>query len=335
MTQVPDDRIEPMAAEVNDDDRALMLRAAWCYFVEEQTQADIAKALGVSRFRINRALAECRRLGLVEIRITSPLASCAALERQIVSAFGVREAIIVPSPTDPNRSHVMIAAGLARYLSERIADPAMRVFGFGWGQTMKETLRFLRPADRPDATIVTLLGTLAHSAEENSIEIIARAGRLLGAERTYMTAPIYADTPEARYVLTGQSFFASVVATILASDVACFAVGTVSDRSLLVRHALPKGVDVEDIAAAGAVGDILGTFIDARGRPVDHPINRQLIGPGLDELRSMKSLVLASGGPEKIAVLTGALRSGLIDVLVSDEETMREVLRRHQETSAS
>ena len=44
----------------------------------------------------------------------------------------------------------------------------------------------------------------------------------------------------------------------------------------------------------------------------------------------MKSLVLASGGPEKEDVLLGALRTGLVDVLISDETTMRAVLSRQR-----
>ena len=57
---------------------ALMLRAAWHYFIEERTQADIAEMLGVTRFRVNRMLAECRAEGHVRVEITAPLASCVA-----------------------------------------------------------------------------------------------------------------------------------------------------------------------------------------------------------------------------------------------------------------
>lgn len=320
---------ERHAAElVADADRALMLRAAWLYFVEERTQAEIADVLGLTRFRVNRMLAECRAEGHVRVEVTAPLASCIALEREVTDAFGLSDAVVVPTPVDPTRTHAMVGAGLARYMSARIADPAAQVFGIGWGQTLREMLRFLRPVDRPGTKIVTLLGTLPKSSEENAIEIIGKLGRMLRAERYYMTAPIYADTPEARYVLTGQQFYTSVRELILATDVACFAAGDMSDASLLIRLGLPRGTDPAEIAATGAVGDLLGTFIDIDGAPVDHPINRQLIGPSFADLKSMNSLVLASGGAQKADVITGALRSGLIDVLVCDEATVRTVIAR-------
>ncbi len=314
--------------QIADREHALMLRAAWLYFIEEQTQASIADALGLSRFRINRMLAEARERGLVRVEVTAPLASCVELERRAMTAFGLRDAVVVPSPVEPTRTHAMIGAGLARYMSAQIADPELKVFGFGWGQTLREMLRFLRPTARPEARIVALLGALPRSSEENAIDIIGKIGRLLSAERYYMTAPIYTDTPEARYVLTGQQFYASVLEMILRADVACFAAGDMSEASLLIRHALPKGIAAQDLIAAGAVGDVLGTFIDIDGAPIDHPVNRQLVGPGLGDLKTMKSLVMASGGAGKVDVITGALRTGLIHALVTDEATMRAVLAR-------
>lgn len=319
---------------VADREQALLLRAAWLYFIEEQTQATIADALGLSRFRVNRMLAEARASGLVRVEVTTPMASCVALERRAMETFGLRDAVVVPSPLMPDGTHAMIGAGLARYMSAQIADPHLNIFGFGWGQTMREMLRYMRPVPRPECRIVTLLGALPRSSEENAIDIIGKIGRLLSAERYYMTAPIYTDTPEARYVLTGQQFYASVLDLILRTDVACFAAGDMSDASLLIRHALPKGVTADDLVAAGAVGDFLGTFIDIDGVAVDHPVNRQLVGPGLADLAAMKTLVMASGGPGKVDVVTGALRTGLVHVLVTDEATMSAVLARSGDAAA-
>lgn len=322
LSQLPDED------RVADPDHALMLRAAWLYYIEGHTQGKIADVLGVGRFRVNRMLAECRNEGYVRVEVTAPLASCVALENEAVSAFGLREAVVVPSPVDPARTHAMVGAGLARHMAGRLADPATKVLGIGWGQTMREMQRFLAPCHRPDMKIVTMLGALPRSSQDNSIEIIGKLGQMLGAERYYMTGPIFADTPAARYVLAAQPFFTSVLELIVGADMACFAVGDMNETSLLIRHALPQGVETGELVAAGAVGDLLGTFIDIDGRPIDHPINRQLLGPDLAQLRNMKSLVLASGGAEKVDVITGALRTGAIDVLVCDAATIRTVLAR-------
>ena len=110
------------------------------------------------------------------------------------------------------------------------------------------------------------------------------------------------------------------------ADVACFAVGDVSSNSILVQEGLPREISPESIREAGAVGDLLGNFIDIHGNVVDHTINRQLVGLSLEELKQIKTVVMASGGDDKVAVITGALRTGVVDILVCDEKTANSVL---------
>ena len=333
MTGPSERTLEPEVAA----DRASvdLVRAAWLYYVGQATQSEIADALGLTRFRVNRMLADCRAEGLVRVEITSPLAPCVELERRAIDAFGLTDAVIVPAPLSPGRLKPMIGAGLAGYLSTKLEDRDMSALGVGWGGTMREMIRHLKPTERPDLSIVTLLGALPRASEENSIEIISRLRRMLSAQCHYMTAPIYADTPEARYVLTAQPFYEEVLDRILAADIACFAVGDMTDDSLILRYALPKGITTDDLLEAGAVGDVLGIFLDAAGSPVDHPVNRQIIGPGLDDLKHMRSLVLASGGPGKVAIMTAALKAGVIDVLVTDQDTILALLADHAEVDST
>ena len=50
----------------------LMYAAAAQYYLDDATQADIAKRLGVSRATVSRLLTEARRQGMVEIRVHRP-----------------------------------------------------------------------------------------------------------------------------------------------------------------------------------------------------------------------------------------------------------------------
>jgi len=58
------------------DDKHTEVRAAWLYFMEGLTQAEIARRLGTTRLRINRILVDARRNGLVGITLNAELASC-------------------------------------------------------------------------------------------------------------------------------------------------------------------------------------------------------------------------------------------------------------------
>ena len=104
-------------------------------------------------------------------------------------------------------------------------------------------------------------------------------------------------------------------------------VGDLSSRSLLIRYGLPGDVEPESLRRAGAVGDIIGQFLDADGNPVDHPINRRVLAPGVAILKKIPLVVVASGGATKTAIIAAVLRARLASVLVCDEKTAVGALR--------
>jgi DNA-binding transcriptional regulator LsrR (DeoR family) len=94
-----------------------------------------------------------------------------------------------------------------------------------------------------------------------------------------------------------------------------------------MRDGLPSDVTMEELVRAGGVGDILGTIIDARGRPIDHRINERVIGITLDDLGPIPNVILAAGGPHKVAVIRAVLGLGHIDTFVTDEGTATALLQ--------
>ncbi len=85
---------------VPDPEEQLATRAAWLYFVGDSTQAQIAKKLGLTRQRVNRLLAYAREHGLVQVSVSGKLANCVALEHELTRAYGLKDAVVVPSPGD-------------------------------------------------------------------------------------------------------------------------------------------------------------------------------------------------------------------------------------------
>lgn len=76
-----------------------------------------------------------------------------------------------------------------------------------------------------------------------------------------------------------------------------------------------------------AVGDILGYFLQADGRPVEGlEIHRELLGVTLDELAQLPTIVGVAGGEEKAQAIYAALIGKRINGLVTEETTARAVL---------
>jgi lsr operon transcriptional repressor len=311
---------------LSGSDEQLQVRVAWLYHMEDLTQAEIATRLGLTRLRVNRILSECRVSGLVRVHLASRLESCVALEARLVRDFGLADAVIVPTPEDATKLPGLLGMAAGDYLSRYLTKTAVSMFGVGWGVTLRETIRHIAQADLPDLGVTAMMGGLTQGLDLNTFETAGELARRLNARCTYLAAPIYAGSAQSRDTLVALDVFAEVFARIGAVDLALLSLGDLSPRSLLVRHGLPNDVTVRELRAAGAVGDVLGQFLDVTGRPIDHPINDRVIGLPSAKLAEVRHVVLAAGGRNKTAVIAAALRGGIPRVLVADEDTARAAL---------
>ncbi|TCR65285.1 sugar-binding transcriptional regulator [Bosea sp. BK604] len=308
------------------EDPQTQVRAAWLYYREGLTQAEIAERLKLTRLRVNRLLVEARGSGLVNITINSALESCVRLEHALVAAFGLKHAIVVPSPADPGQIAAQIGKAAGEFVSGIVEEKPSGIFGVGWGGTLRETVRHVRAGQHRALAVTSMMGGLTYGIEINTFEIASRFAGLWEAECHYLAAPIYAGTPQSRDTILAQDVFEAAFARIRATDVAILSAGDLSERSLLMRYGLPGDVGAAELVEAGAVGDVLGQFIDRDGHSIAHPINRRAIALPLAELSQIPTVILASGGLNKAAVIAASMRSRLASVLITDEDTAAAVL---------
>ncbi|MGL4321744.1 MAG: sugar-binding transcriptional regulator [Paracoccaceae bacterium] len=309
-----------------DAEERFLAQVAWAYHVEGLTQEKVAEKLGATRLRVNKSLAEARRLGLVRITFNTAYAACAELEAGLMDRFGLAKAYVAPAPADAKDVQMVVGAGLGHVLSEVLADQGVRLFGMSWGNTLNIATRFVAAFERPDLEVISVMGGLTRGSDLNSFEITTRLADLLGAQHSYFTAPLYAGSRAARDTIMGLDVFQEVIGKLRSVDAMAMAAGDLSQRSLLMRDALPADTTIEQLVSAGGVGDVLGTVIDAQGRPIDHPINERVIGIGLPDLAAIPNVILAAGGAYKVRVIRAMLRHGSINTLVTDEATAQALL---------
>lgn len=309
-----------------DEEERFLARVAWAYHVENLTQGEVATKLGVTRLKVNKALAAARKRGLIRITFDTAYAPCIELEGRLCARFGLARAHVAPRPELEDDVQASVGAALGSVLGDVLADPAVKLFGMSWGNTLNLATRFTPPLDRGDLEIVSVMGGLTRGSELNSFEITTRLAHLVGARHSFFTAPLYAGSRASRDTIMGLDVFTEVLDKIRSADAIALAAGDMSKRSLLMRDALPGDVTMAELVALGAVGDVLATVIDARGRPIDHPINERVIGMGLHDLQRIPNVILAAGGMHKVAVLRGVLATGVVDTLVTEEGTAERLL---------
>ncbi len=84
------------------------------------------------------------------------------------------------------------------------------------------------------------------------------------------------------------------------------------------------------------MGDLLGVFLEANGKPVDHPLNERVLSLTPEQLTSVKHSILASGGWYKVDIIRAILRGGYVKRLVTDENCaaglLRDEIQRHNKS---
>jgi DNA-binding transcriptional regulator LsrR (DeoR family) len=305
-------------AAAPDAEQELQARVAWFYYVGDLTQQEIADRLGMTRVRVNRLLAAGRQSGLLQITINSAIASCVELEQRLVARYGIEAAVVVPTPDTEALVRDAIGVGAGTWLARSVKDGD--TLAMGWGRTLRCVIRSFPKTRLSSASVVSLQGGLSHCSRINSFELVSDLADKIGADRYFFAAPIYASSEGARDTFLEQDAIRETYRKAVAADLALVTVGDM-DESLVVTYGFDRPEQVAALKAAGAVGDLLGHFLDADGAPVDHQLNRRTVAVSLADLRRIRRLALVSGGARKTAIMRAALRGGYVKVLVTDEET--------------
>ena len=92
---------------------------------------------------------------------------------------------------------------------------------------------------------------------------------------------------------------------------------------LAASHIL--GDDLGELLAQGAVGSMNSRFFNADGQPVDH-LDRRTVAIEWSALAAIPQVIAIAAGKAKATAVKAAIRSGTIDVLITDEGTAKAIL---------
>jgi DNA-binding transcriptional regulator LsrR (DeoR family) len=288
------------------------------------TQEQIARFMNISRAKVIRLLSSARDNGIVRIRIEDRASEQIALERQLIAAFGLADAIVVPAPADEAEITTVVGHAAGTYLTDQVKD-GMSV-GVGWGATLHMSLKALGGQPCQRLSVVSLLGGMTHSRAVNPSAVARRIADAFGADCYQLTAPVMVADESVRAALWSEPGLRELLERARRVDLALVSVGDVSEEATLFRQGLLPRSALASLQAAGAVGDVLCHFIDAEGKVVDHPVNRRVVAVDLDDLRRVPRIVVAAGGRRKVAAIRAALKGTGAGVLITEEGAARGLL---------
>lgn len=307
------------------DPELLTVRVAELYYDENKTQDEIGGLLKLTRWKVGRLLSQARERGIVRIEIVHPRARRLTLERDLVDRFGLTDAIVVPTPSGPDELRTHVGQAAADYLAS--LRPVPRTLGISWGRTLSDIADRLEQGWATGVTVVQINGGVSlnkrrGTAANTAVTIAQKAN----GHATLLPSPAILERVETKLAIEGDRTVAGVLELASSANAYLFSAGVADESSVLVDSGYLAPADVIELVRKGAVGDVVGRYIDANGNIVDPGLDERTVGVSLDQLRAARTAIFVVDGEAKHAVARAIVTSGLCTVIVTDEETAKALM---------
>nr|WP_319514833.1 sugar-binding transcriptional regulator [uncultured Cohaesibacter sp.] len=307
----------------------LIARVAQLYHVEGRRQADIAKHLRISQATISRLLKKAQEEEIVRTTIVAPSGTFVELEDELRQKYGLSEAIVVEASED-RQSTIMdrIGESAAHFLEVSLQKD--EVIGVSsWSETILRMVDNIHPMRSGLAKFVvqTLGGMGDPTVQTHATQLTSRLARLTGAEARLLTAPGVAQSREAKLVLLGDPYVRETMELFNRITLAIVGIGATEPSSMLARSGNTfSSNELAELTDAGAVGDMSLRFFDRDGKVIKTPLDERVIGMPLEDLAKVDRVIALAGGESKTEAIHGALKTGCLDVLITDNFTACRLL---------
>ena len=303
-----------------------LTRMASHYYLEGKTQIEVARTLGISRQKVQRLLRQARELGIVEINIRSLNSVLLDFEKQLKSQFKLKDVIVAASHPAETERRQSVARAAAGYLEHHLADGM--VVTVGMGRNTGEIPNFYHPSRSINCTFVSAMGSSPHVGESiNPNDICQKLAANSKGRALHLHAPAYVESKQVRDILFAQEAVGPILSKAKKADIAVVGIGTPSDDATLVRMDCISLPEAKKMANGGAVGDVLGVYFDIAGRLIDPDMHGHLVGLTLEDLRNTHTVIAVVSEKGKSKAILGALRTGVIHVLITESDNAMEVMR--------
>jgi len=306
----------------------LIYLCATMYYLEHKTQNEIAKELNISRPKVSRLLSRAREEGIVHITVNDPFSSVGGLAKALKEKLGLAAIVVVPGERgSQDQIRKRLGYGAAQYLEDALQRGD--TLGIGWGRTLYNVAKALKPNIKKDLSIVPLMGGLGQVPPSFQVHALARmfTENFGGVWRT-LYVPAIVDDPIAQKVLLASRDVARIVDAWSELSVVILGIGNIElspDVRMLFADYLDDDV-LDKLKKSKAVGDICMRFYDLHGAPVESGL-QGVISIELEQVKKVPRRIGVAGGAEKARAILGAIWGDYINILITDETAASEMLK--------
>lgn len=300
-------------------EKVLMSEVATLYYKKNMTQQEIAEVLHLSRQTVSKLLSDAVEEKIVEIIIHDPEKDCKELEERICATFGIRKCVVC-SVSGRNESvhRLMTVQAAVDYILPMIKKGNQKI-ALSWGRTIQELIQNLPNLSTTGNTVFPLFGaTDNENSYFSSNELARKMADKLDATPKCAWFPYLADSDGDSALLKQLRYYKKMQDLWNTADLAILGIGNTE-----ILDIFGKTFGYNDIHCQ-AIGDIATHFFDQNGTFVN--LYSNTLCASVDNIKNARESVAIACGKEKAEAIAGALRTKMIDTLITDEYTARRVL---------
>ncbi|MGZ3218080.1 sugar-binding transcriptional regulator [Paracoccus sp. T5] len=300
-------------------------RAGWLYYVAGNTQDEIARKMGVSRQTAQRLVAMALSERLVKVRLDHPIGRCMDLAAALRDRFDLITCEVAPS--DPEAPDLLtgIAIAAAAELERVLKSPDRRIVSLGTGRNLRATVEQLPRMACPQHVVVSRLGNMMEDGSATPYNATIRLAERIGAPHFPYPLPVLARDAQELAAMQQQQAAQNTIRLCAQADLSLVGIGQMDMTAPLHVDGFLGRTEMEELARAGAVGEITSWVYDARGQIIDCAFNRRVASAPLPPAGERPVMAVASG-QAKLPAIRAALTGRLINGLITSEATAERLL---------
>lgn len=307
------------------------------YYVDGQTQEELAHRFAISRIKVGRLLKRAVKEGVVEIRVRlrHPPEETEALECELIERFGIKRAIISVDHRELDQQRELLAGLVASYLDHTLTDSS--IVAVGMGRNVSAIPRHVVSNKKRHCSFVCAIGGSYRGGEAmNSDQICRHLALRFGGESVTLYAPAIVNDEQTREELLRNDTVRQSLNKAQRADIALVGVGDILEDSNMVRMGWFTNEEITAVRQLGVVGDIMGyDFIDINGKLARTPLVGRVIGLTIEHLHDIPDVIAIASEPTKVTGILGALRTGAIDTLATTQSIAQTVLNLAKATDSA
>jgi len=307
------------------DNKKIIIKVCQHYYNDGLSQKEISAKLSISRPQISRILAYAKANNIITVKFNNPFENETKYENKLIQQFGLEDAIIFDTDGyEKEEAFKKFAEETAIQLETYISNG--NSIGVMSGRTLSAVIKAISGYDRHNLSIIPLVGGDGFSGSEWHANIIAKEfAKKTKSEYFVLNAPVIVENPQAALMLKEEPFISKILIKGASCDITLIGIGNIDEGSTSGQASHLQKQEINELKKAGAVAALCTSYLDSQGHIVNTDVTKRIIGQSIKDIKKSKTIAIAIG-TSKCKAIEAVLKSGYIDVLISNVETINKII---------